>query len=180
MISNSLPSGSAPYRLLVAPWLDSPTRPDTISCDDAAVHAYGVTLEALARLNHLFDQSLKSEVGISQTWFEALLRIERTGGQMTMGELADQVALTSGGVTRLVDRLVEQEYVERRSCPEDRRVHYVAITDRGQDVLARALDVHVRDLRSEFTGRMSDDEQGVVTAVMDRLRFAIEGESTIP
>ena len=148
------------------------TRTDTVSFDDAAVHAYGVALEALARLNHLFDQSLRSEVGISQTWFEALLRIERTGGQMTMGELAEQVALTSGGVTRLVDRLIEQEFVERRPCPEDRRVHYVAITERGQSVLALALQVHVRDLRSEFTGRMTDEEQAVVVAVMDRLRSA--------
>ena len=156
-----------------------PTTTDTVSCDDAAVHAYGVTLEALARLNHLFDQSLRSEVGISQTWFEALLRIERTGGQMTMGELAEQVALTSGGVTRLVDRLLEQRFVERRPCPEDRRVHYVAITEDGRDVLAHALEVHVRDLRSEFTGRMTDEERSVVVAVMDRLRSTVELDSPI-
>jgi DNA-binding MarR family transcriptional regulator len=142
------------------------------NCDDAAVHAYGVTLEALARLNHLFDHSLRSRVGISQTWFEALLRIERTGGQMTMGELAGQVALTSGGVTRLVDRLIEQRYVVRRPCPEDRRVHYVAITERGQDVLHQALEVHLDDLRSEFIGRMTDEERSTVVEVMDRLRSA--------
>lgn len=138
--------------------------------DDASIHAYGVTLEALARLNHVFDQSLKSEVGISQTWFEALLRTERSGGQMTMGELAGQVALTSGGVTRLVDRLAEHGLVERRACPDDRRVHYVAITEQGREMLQRALDVHLRDLRREFVDRMSDDELGTVVSVMDRLR----------
>ena len=152
-------------------------------CDDAAVHAFGVTLEALARLNNVFDRSLRQSVGISQTWFEALLRIERSGGQMTMGELGDQIALSSGGVTRLVDRLCTEQLVERRSCPEDRRVHYVAITEQGRDTLQEALDVHLEDLREEFVGRLSGDELRIVTEVMDRLRSepsSVAGEPIHP
>ena len=35
-------------------------------------------------------------------------------------ELADQMVLTSGGATRLVDRLVKAGSVERVACPADR------------------------------------------------------------
>lgn len=139
-------------------------------CNADAIHAFGVTLEAMARLNRLFDQSLRERAGISQTWFEALLRIERSGGQMTMGELGDQVALTSGGVTRLVDRLESDGLAERRSCPEDRRIQYVAITDEGRAALAKALDVHLEDIETEFLGRMTASESETLVEVMDRLR----------
>lgn len=124
----------------------------------------------MARLERLFDRSLREQSDISQTWFEALLRIERSGGWMSMSELASQVVLTSGGVTRLVDRLVESGYAERQPCPTDRRVQYVAITEAGRRILTEALEVHVRDLDEHFIGRMSDSEREVLVAVMDRLR----------
>lgn len=148
------------------------------SCDDARIHAFGVTLEALTRLNHLFDRSLREQVGLGQGWFEALLRIERSGGFMTMGSLAEQVALTSGGVTRLVDRLVEVGFAERRNCATDRRVQYVAITDAGRSALASALEIHLVDLDREFIGRISPEELAVVVAVMDRLRAPSEEPAT--
>jgi MarR family transcriptional regulator, 2-MHQ and catechol-resistance regulon repressor len=144
------------------------------SCDDARIHAFGVTLEALTRLNHVFDRSLREQVGLGQGWFEALLRIERSGGAMTMGTLAEQVALTSGGVTRLVDRLVEVGFAERRNCATDRRVQYVAITDAGRSALEAAMEIHLVDLQREFIDRVSPEELAVVVAVMDRLRTPVE------
>jgi MarR family transcriptional regulator, 2-MHQ and catechol-resistance regulon repressor len=146
------------------------------SCDDARIHAFGVTLEALTRLNHVFDRSLREQVGLGQGWFEALLRVERSGGAMTMGTLAEQVALTSGGVTRLVDRLVEVGFAERRNCATDRRVQYVAITEAGRSALESALEIHLVDLQREFIGRVTPDELAVVVAVMDRLRTPIDAE----
>jgi MarR family transcriptional regulator, 2-MHQ and catechol-resistance regulon repressor len=148
------------------------------SCDDARIHAFGVTLEALTRLNHLFDRSLKDSVGLGQGWFEALLRIERSGGHMTMGELADQVALTSGGVTRLVDRLVEVGYAERRNCATDRRVQYVAITEAGRHALEQAIEVHLADLQREYIDRITPEELEVIVRVMDRLRTPVTADAT--
>jgi DNA-binding MarR family transcriptional regulator len=142
------------------------------SCNDPRIHAYGVTLEAMARLSRVFDRSLRDGADISQGWFEALLRIERSGGSLTMGMLAEQVSLTSGGVTRLVDRLTDVGFVARRNCDSDRRVQYVAITDAGRSKLADAVEMHLRDLDREFVGRMSAEELEVVTRVMDRLRTA--------
>lgn len=144
------------------------------ACDDPRIHAYGVTLEALARLSKVFDRSLRDTVGLGQGWFEALLRIERSGGSMTMGTLAEQVSLTSGGVTRMVDRLSEAGYAERRNCDSDRRVQYVAITEAGREKLMEGVDVHLEDLSREFTGRMSDHELEIITEVMDRLRQPVD------
>lgn len=143
-------------------------------CDDRRIHTFGVLLEALTRLNQRFDRSLRAKVGITHSWFEALLRIERSGGHMTMGDLAEQIALTSGGVTRLVDRLIEEDLVERQACATDRRVLYVALTETGRAKLNEAIDVHLVDLEEQLTGRMSEEERSLLVAVMERLREPVD------
>ena len=141
-------------------------------CDDDRIYTFGVLLEAMAQLNRTFDRSLRERAGINQSLFEGLLRIERSEGQLSMGELADQVALTSGGVTRMVARLVDAGYAERRSCETDRRVQFVAITDKGREVLAHALAIHLADLEAHFTGKLSDAERDTIVSVMERIRSA--------
>jgi len=87
-----------------------------------------------------------------------------------MGDLAGQIALTSGGVTRLVDRLIEEGLVERQPCDTDRRVLYVALTEAGRAKLNEAIDVHLVDLEEQLTGRLSEEERSLLVAVMERLR----------
>jgi len=144
-------------------------------CDDSRIHTFGVLLEAMAQLNRTFDRSLREHAGINQSLFEGLLRIERSGGQLSMGELAEQVALTSGGVTRMVARLVGAGYAERRSCEADRRVHYVGITEEGSAVLSQALAIHLGDLEEHFTSKLSDVERDTIVAVMERIRSTPDG-----
>ena len=55
-----------------------------------------------------------------------------------MGALAQQVALTTGGVTRLVDRMISAGLVERVPCPTDRRVLFAALTPAGEAKLDEA------------------------------------------
>lgn len=87
-----------------------------------------------------------------------------------MGELTSQIALTGGGVTRLVTRLVDAGLAERRPCESDRRIQYVAITEAGRSVLAEAMDVHLADLRTHFTAGMTTEERNTIVRVMERIR----------
>lgn len=74
-----------------------------------------------------------------------------------MGVLAQQVSLASGGITKLLDRMIEAGLVQRVPCPTDRRVAFAALTAKGQGVLRQAKWVHARDLRQVFTGFSDDD-----------------------
>jgi DNA-binding MarR family transcriptional regulator len=86
-----------------------------------------------------------------------------------MGALTDQVALTSGGVTRLLDRMIKAGYVERRQCPTDRRVVYAALTSAGRRKIDEAAQVHARDLEEVFAS-FSPQERRVLDGLLDRLR----------
>ena len=138
--------------------------------DDRLVTTFGRLVEAHAAVARRTGRSLERECGIPNAWFEVLLRISRAdGGQVSMGLLAQQVALTSGGITRLLDRMIGAGLVRRVPCPTDRRVLFAALTDEGEARLGQALVVHAGDLRDLFDGFTRRDLD-TLDGLLDRLR----------
>lgn len=138
---------------------------------DERITNYGLLLEANRRLERVFERSLREQHDMTAITMEALLRLGRSeGAQMSMKELADQMVLSSGGVTRLVDRLNEAGLVERLQCAEDRRIQWAHLTDEGQRVLQRALETHLGDLEEHFASLIDAEELPVVARVLERIR----------
>jgi DNA-binding MarR family transcriptional regulator len=139
--------------------------------DDERITAFGLLVEANRRLARTMESSLRASHGLTLIDFEALVRLGRSDEQqMSMSELAGQMVLTSGGVTRLIDRLVNEGFVERVSCPSDRRVQWARLTKSGERAVAAALETHLDDLDKHFFASMSPQELRTVVAVLDRLR----------
>ena len=138
--------------------------------DEPIITSWGRLVEAYSSLDRRLDESLEASCGIPIAWFEVLLRLARAeGDQLTMGALTEQVALTSGGVTRLLDRMIKAGYVERRQCPTDRRVVYAALTSAGREKVEEAALVHARDLEEVFAS-FSPGERRELDGLLDRLR----------
>jgi MarR family transcriptional regulator, 2-MHQ and catechol-resistance regulon repressor len=134
------------------------------------ISTFGRLAEAYAGLERDLGRSLEERCGIPHSWYEVFLRISRAdGGQVTMGSLAEQVALTTGGITRLLDRMVAAGYVERVPCPTDRRVQWATLTRAGRAKLTQATKVNVRDLEAAFAG-FEPDELASLDQLLDRLR----------
>jgi DNA-binding MarR family transcriptional regulator len=137
---------------------------------DPLLTSFGRLVEAYSAIERWLGSALETECGIAHTWFEVLLRLDRSDEQqLTMGALAAQVALTSGGVTRLSDRMIEAGLVERRPSPTDRRVAFIALTPSGRDKIEHAATVVSRELRSAFGGLRAAELRNL-DALLDRLR----------
>jgi DNA-binding MarR family transcriptional regulator len=146
-------------------------RPPVPGVDDPAITTYGRLVEVVRRLDEVFAASITGGAGLPMGHFEVLLRLGRsTGDQLTMSELARQLGMTSGGATRLIDRVAAAGLVERRACTEDRRVHHVRLTADGRDRLATALARHREDLARELTGRLDARARDQLDTILDRLR----------
>jgi DNA-binding MarR family transcriptional regulator len=90
----------------------------------------------------------------------ALLYI-RNGGTARPGELGDHIAMSSGGVTKLLDRLEHLGYLSRRYClAEDRRGVEVALTATGTSL----VDSLVEGLASQ-----SEDIVDVMQLIIDHV-----------
>src|SRR4051794_16455973 len=68
-------------------------------------------------------------------WFEMLAAIAASEEErMKMGELAEALVITRGGLTKLVDRLVKAGLIERTFCDTDRRVSYATLLPAGSEL----------------------------------------------
>lgn len=140
--------------------------------DDSLITTFGRLVEVHSALGQQLGRALEQQCGISHSEFEVLLRISRAeGAQISMGALAQQVALTTGGITRLVDRLITAGLVQRVPCPTDRRVYFAALTEAGRAKLAEASALHAENLRQAFDGFSARDLQ-TFDELLDRLREA--------
>jgi DNA-binding MarR family transcriptional regulator len=114
---------------------------------DQRIVMAGNLFAATHRLTRALDHHLVAKTGLSLTFYEALVHIRRSPeNRLTMGELANELALTTGGATRLVDRLIERALVARVSCPTDRRTLYVEVTSDGMTELEDATAHYVAAL----------------------------------
>jgi DNA-binding MarR family transcriptional regulator len=89
--------------------------------------------------------------------------------QLRMHELAELSHLTRSGLTRRIDRLVEDGLVERVTCPSDRRGAYAQVTPTGLTELANALPHHVSSLERYLASRLDPSEVETLTALLRRL-----------
>lgn len=85
------------------------------------------------------------QFGLGEGEFDVLATLRRAGTpyELTPGELAAQTMVSSGAVTKRVDRCVEQGWVTRRVSDNDARGRVVALTDAGRDVIDRAFVAHM-------------------------------------
>jgi MarR family 2-MHQ and catechol resistance regulon transcriptional repressor len=142
------------------------------NADEALITTFGRLVEGYSALDRQLGRALEQRCGIPHAWFEVLLRISRAdGGQISMGTLAQQVALTTGGITRMLDRMIGAGLVQRVPCPTDRRVYFAALTEQGQAKLDDAAKVHAANLRQAFAG-FTADELRTFDDLLDRLRTA--------
>lgn len=73
--------------------------------------------------------------------FDVLAQLHREEG-ITQQSLADRLFVTKGNVCGLMDRMVEQELVERRPDPEDRRAYMLHLTPKGKQLIETVLPAH--------------------------------------
>jgi DNA-binding MarR family transcriptional regulator len=150
-----------------------PTKTNKEALSDARITEFGLLVEASRRLIRIAETSLRESHDLTWVEFEAMVRMGRSPERkISMSDLATQMVLTSGGITRLVDRLTADGYVDRVACPSDRRVQWAHLTDAGVAAVSLALQTHLSDLDDHFFSAMSPDERATVIPVLNRLRTA--------
>jgi DNA-binding MarR family transcriptional regulator len=137
---------------------------------DERVTLFGLLLETNARLSKELGAVLELSCQLPLAWFEALLQLrQHPDGRLKMSEMADAIFHSTGGTTRLIDRLEDSHLVRREHCANDRRAIYVAITDEGNAKLDRALAVHLDSLTDLMDERLSFSERDTLSALLTKL-----------
>jgi DNA-binding MarR family transcriptional regulator len=119
------------------------------------------------------EQQLRASVGVSLAEFEVLVRLSGTPqGRLKMIEIANLQLASKSGITRIVDRLVQDGLVSREVPPENRRIVYAAITPAGTEALRRGRAVFFEELERTFLRHLNESD---VRALRRTLRKLLVG-----
>jgi DNA-binding MarR family transcriptional regulator len=104
-------------------------------------------------------------------WFEVLATLDRAPEQrMKMGELAEALVITRGGLTKLVDRLIKAGLLERTFCETDRRVSYATLLPAGVELLEEMRPIVRAELAAAFSAKLSVEQADELREMLDRVR----------
>ncbi|MFO0975878.1 MAG: MarR family transcriptional regulator [Planctomycetaceae bacterium] len=107
-----------------------------------------------------------------------VLRILRGEGQpMPCLEIAERMVQVVPAITGLLDRLAAQGLISRERCTKDRRVVYVALTDKAAELL-RQMDQPVSDLHRELLGHLTQEELKELSRLLEKARTSLNPDST--
>ena len=138
--------------------------------DDERIQLMGLIVRTHRRLTDALGRELEQSVGIPLVFFDVLIHVGAApDGRLTMSRLSTEVALTTGGVTRLVDRMAEAGLVARQNCPNDRRSVHVVLTPEGHSVLERAVAAHIEGIDRHLMAHLDDRDRAALGRVLSKL-----------
>jgi DNA-binding MarR family transcriptional regulator len=147
---------------------------------DAVSSPQGEAWDALSRAYAAV--SLRLQEALAQNdfpplpWFDLLCAVAAAPEQrMRMGELAEALVMTRGGLTKLVDRLVKAGLLERTFCETDRRVSYATLLPAGAEMLAEMRPVIATELVASFAGKLDAAQARELRGNLERLRSSACG-----
>ena len=143
---------------------------------------HGDAWGALTRTHAAIVQRLQEALAAADfpplPWYEVLATVAEAPEQrMKMGDLAEALVITRGGLTKLVDRLVKAGLIERALCETDRRVSYATLLPAGAELLDEMRPVVVAELRASFAANLSDAQARDLREALERVRVSACGSS---
>ena len=138
--------------------------------DEEPIRLMGLLVRVHRRLNDTLGRELEQSVGIPLVFFDVLIHVGAAPeGRLTMSRLSSDVALTTGGITRLVDRMVGAGLVARENCPNDRRSIHVVLTPEGRAVLDRAVAAHMDGIERHLMAHLDGNDRAALECALNKV-----------
>ena len=135
-------------------------------------------IRSLRRVNlqgSFFGQTVAIRFGLSESDVEAIEVLLDTGAA-TAGRLSELMGLSSGAVTRVIDRLEQAGYVRRVTDPTDRRRVVVELVPEKMAEMEATMAPFGEKSATEI-GRYSDAELAVINDFLTRMAAVTRDEA---
>jgi DNA-binding MarR family transcriptional regulator len=100
--------------------------------------------------------------------FRIFIILERSGTPPTMGELSAELGIPLSSATRIVDGLVNGNFIERIPDESDRRVVRVQMTTNGREIYQAAMEFNKQRL-VHMLSKFTPEEQTQLLYLMNKL-----------
>jgi DNA-binding MarR family transcriptional regulator len=127
-------------------------------------------LRAHASLTRQLSARLEAAHGLTLNDYDVLVQLAYAPDrQLRRVDLARSVLLSPSGITRLLDGLEREGWVEKGLCPSDARVTYAVLTETGLAKFKAVRITHLADIESVFGSRFNSEELAALSSLLGRL-----------
>jgi DNA-binding MarR family transcriptional regulator len=134
---------------------------------DARLAPWRAFVRAQAHVSRRLDEDLRAEHGLSlQEYVTLLILVESPDRRLRMGRVAEALALSKSGATRLIDRLVDDGLVARVTCSSDLRGAEAELTEAGVSRLRTAAPTHLRGIAEYFLSAIDAADLSTIERTM--------------
>jgi len=126
----------------------------------------------LSRAHRAFNDVVNKHIStfnLNPTEF-AVLELLYHKGPQPLQQIGGKILLASGSITYVVDKLEQKGLLERRACPNDRRVTHAQITEKGQELIEEIFPTHQEKI-DEIVSVLTDEEKSLVTELLKKVGF---------
>lgn len=131
-------------------------------------HHFGwITADVSRLMRTVFDRRMR-KLGLTRAQWLALTRLHRRPGA-SQQELADMMEIEKAPAGRILDRLQDKGWIERRADATDRRINRIYLTERGERIHAAMLPIAAATV-DEALADLSRQEQDRLIGLMMRVK----------
>src|SRR5699024_11043501 len=96
----------------------------------------------------------------------AVLELLFHKGAQPIQKIGDKVLLASSSITYVVDKLEEKKLLQRKPCPNDRRITDESLTPEGNELMCEVFPQHSKAIQEIFAGLDMEEK----TMMVDHLK----------
>jgi len=119
-------------------------------------------------IQNSFTEYLKP-FGISSQQFNILRILRGANDWVAMNDVKDLMIEKAPIATRLADKLLSKELINRKRSSTDRRVVYVHIAEKGLKML-KEIDENESEVQVAMSERISNEEARNISEILDKFR----------
>ncbi|WP_417866224.1 MarR family winged helix-turn-helix transcriptional regulator [Xanthomarina gelatinilytica] len=113
-----------------------------------------------------FQNEFFKPFGISPQQYNILRILNGTGQALKVQTIKERMIERSPNATRLMDKLIAKQLIERFPCMDDRRVVYIKITKTGKQLLESISE----DFNHDLLKNISEEEAKQLSDLLDKMR----------
>ncbi|TYB76389.1 MarR family winged helix-turn-helix transcriptional regulator [Bizionia myxarmorum] len=113
-----------------------------------------------------FQNEFFNPFGISPQQYNILRILKGSKDALKVQTIKERMIERSPNATRLMDKLIAKQLIERFPCENDRRVVFVQITHEGKELLESIST----DFNHEITKNLTEDDASLLSELLDKMR----------
>ncbi|MBB1202216.1 MarR family transcriptional regulator [Enterobacteriaceae bacterium 89] len=108
-----------------------------------------------------------SGAGITAAQFKVLINIYK--GNTSPAEICKSLQMDTGAMSRMVERMVKSDLIERHRNSQDKRQVILALTAKGQTLCNAFQNEALKSILAELTARLTPEESHQLTELLIKM-----------